>query len=389
MLTTNFKDIFSLLNIIFILSLNILSNVHSFTPESRGGHMATLVNDKIYFFGGSRPIPITSSEWNQTHQYNLSDEGTTVLGNGALRIFLVGGVQQNMKTFGYNTTNSSLWIYNINSQHWDTSGPGTYGPSLPRRRSTATVIDKNGVIYIFGGRVEVDTGSDVFTIFDDFLTFDTLLLKWSNLTNHPSKRSHTTATLMPDGKIIYIGGVTQSAPGEDAIRISMNDIYIFDTLDSTWSQKSALGDNIEPRLGHTALLDVKYEPFQYLSPQPSGIAPPPLAFHTATLYHNYMIVAFGNITNDSGSPTNTSSDVYLMNLLNYTWVTRFEKISPSNSTTTIDIKLISIIGGIVIFSGACIGIIVCFKHYKRRTNKNNKEENIIISKQILVIEQPH
>ncbi|CAG8680700.1 17020_t:CDS:2, partial [Dentiscutata heterogama] len=282
MLTTNFQVIFSLLGIIFVLFLN----VHSFKPEPRGGHMVTLANDRIYFFGGSRPIPMTSSVWNQTHQFNLSDEvfyldlsssfsvdlppftdlsatsrmpfgsekGTTVLGNRGIRIFLIGGVQQNMETFGYNTTNSSLWIYNINSQHWDTSGPGTYGPPLPRRRSTATVIDKNGVIYIYGGRVEVDTGSDVFTIFDDFFTFDTLLLKWSNLTDHPSKRSHASATLMPDGKIIYIGGVTQSAPGEDANRISMNDIYIFDTLDSTWSQKSALGNDIDPRLGHTALL---------------------------------------------------------------------------------------------------------------------------------------
>ncbi|CAG8762563.1 5864_t:CDS:2, partial [Racocetra persica] len=90
-------------------------------------------------------------------------------------------------------------------------------------------------------------------------------------------------------------------------------IYIFDTIASAWSQKSAVG-NIDPRVGHTALLapdnhtivilggsqsyalnqtisypvfvllDVKSEPFQYSSPQPSGISPPPLSFHTATLY---------------------------------------------------------------------------------------------------------
>ncbi|RIB03234.1 hypothetical protein C2G38_803625 [Gigaspora rosea] len=219
--------------------------------------MATLVNDRIYFFGGSRPIPITSPAWNQTHQYNLSDEvfylelsspftvnlppftdlsaisrmpfgcerGTTVLGNNGVRIFLVGGVQQNMETFGYNTTNSSLWIYNLNSQKWDTNGPGTYGPPLPRRRSTATVIDKNGVIYIFGGRVGVDTGSDVFIVLDDLFTLDTSLFEWSNLSlpNHPPKRNLCTATLLPYGKIIYIGGVTQNFPGGPPSRVSMNE----------------------------------------------------------------------------------------------------------------------------------------------------------------------
>ncbi|CAG8483299.1 7335_t:CDS:2, partial [Gigaspora rosea] len=81
MVTANFKDVFSLLGIIFILSLNVHSKVHSFKPEPRVGHMETLVNDRIYFFGG--------------------------------------GVQQDMKTFGNNATNSSLWSYNINSQRWD------------------------------------------------------------------------------------------------------------------------------------------------------------------------------------------------------------------------------------------------------------------------------
>ncbi|CAG8546178.1 15293_t:CDS:2 [Cetraspora pellucida] len=358
MLAMNSKDAFSMLKIIFILLLsqNFL-NVYSFKPEPRGGHMATLSNDKLYFIGGSRPIPTTSSAWNITHQFGLSDEvfylelsssftvdlppftdlsatsrvpfgcekGTMVLGVYGIRMYLVGGVQQDMTTFGYNTTNSSLWIYIVNSQKWDIPGPGTAGIPLPRRRSTATTIDKNGVIYIFGGRVEVDTGSNVFTIFDDFFTFDTVLLRWTNMSslpNLPYKRSHSTATLMPDGKIIYIGGVTQSIPGEPATRISMNEINIFDTIASVWSQKSALGI-VDPRVGHTSvlapdnrtivilggsqsyglnqttpypvfvLLDISSEPFQYSYPQPSGESPPPLAFHTATLYQNYMIVGFG------------------------------------------------------------------------------------------------
>ncbi|RIB29766.1 hypothetical protein C2G38_2055786, partial [Gigaspora rosea] len=253
--------------------------------------MATLVNNKIFFMGGSRPIPMNSPVWNQTHQFNLSDEvfyldlsssfnidsprftdlsdisrmpfgsekGSTVLGDSGQRIYLVGGVQQNMSTESYNASDSILWIYTINSQRWITSGPGTHGTLLPRRRSTATIINSKNVIYIFGGRVEIDTGSSVFTIYDDLFTFDTNLLEWNNLSlpNHPSKRSHCSATLMPDGRIIYIGGLTQSNPGEAAIRILMTEIYIFDTVQSTWSLKTANSRdsvNIGPRVGHTAVL---------------------------------------------------------------------------------------------------------------------------------------
>ncbi|CAG8692880.1 32944_t:CDS:2, partial [Racocetra persica] len=301
----------------FIFSLN----VRSFTPDPRGGHTAILVNDKIYFMGGSRPIPKTSSAWTPTHQFNLSDEvfyldlsswftinspfftdlsaisrmpfgnekGTTVLGTSGVRIFLIGGVQQDMTTFSYNGTNSSLWIYNVNSQRWDVPGPGTNGPPLPIRRSTATVISKNG------GRVEVDTASDVFTILEDFFTFDTLLLRWTNLTslsNHPYKRSHSTATLMPDGKIIYIGGVTQSIPGTPATRISMNEVTPDNHTIVILGGSQSYGLNETTPYPVFALLDIRSEPFQYSSPQPSGISPPPLSFHTATLYKDYMIVAF-------------------------------------------------------------------------------------------------
>ncbi|RIB26410.1 hypothetical protein C2G38_2065014 [Gigaspora rosea] len=406
--------------------------------------MATLVNNKIYFMGGSRPIPKNSTVWSQTHQYNLSDEvfyldlssrfnidsppftdlsdisrmpfgsekGSTVLGDSGQRIYLVSGLQQNMATFNYNASDSTLWIYTINSQHWHTSGPGTHGTLLPRRRSTATIINSKNVIYIFGGRVELDTGSSVFIIYDDLFTFDTNLLEWKNLSlpNHPSKRSHCTATLMPDGRIIYIGGVTQNNPGGDSIRILMTEIYIFDTVQSTWFFQTANSPdsvNIGPRVGHTAvlapdnhtivilggtqsygedqttaypvfvLLDVKSEPFQYSVPTPSGSIPPPLAFHTATLYQDYMIVAFGNITNDFGPPIDTSADIYLMNLSNpstYTWVTQFETTGTGTGTGAgtgpnwFAIIIASVVGVII---GIVIGIIIIAwrKRNPRRVNE--------------------
>ncbi|RIB18503.1 hypothetical protein C2G38_2184406 [Gigaspora rosea] len=359
--------------------------------------MATLVNNEIYFMGGSKPIPKNSPVWTQNHQYSLSDEvfslnisssftvdlppftdlsdrsrmpfgsekGTTVLGGNGQRIYLIGGVQQNMVTSDYNATNSILWIYTINTQQWNTSGSGTHGTLLPRRRSTGTIIDSKNIIYIFGGKVELDMGSSVFTIFDDLFTFDINLLEWKNLSlpNHPSKRSNGT-------------------------RLLMTEIYVFDTIQLTWSLKTAKSPdsvNIDPRVGHSAvlapdnhtivifggtqdgfaqitaypvfvLLNVKSE---YSAPTPSGPIPPPLAFHTATLYQSYMIVAFGNITNDFGPSNNTSAYVYLMDLSNYTWVTQFAPTDFGKSPSTELVIIICSIFGLLIIGAI---VLLCSIH---------------------------
>ncbi|KAF0427871.1 galactose oxidase [Gigaspora margarita] len=219
-----------------------------------------------------------------------------------------------------------------------------------------------------------------------------------SLPNHPSKRSHVTATLIPDGRFIYIGGVTQSNPGDNGARLLM-----------TETANSPNSVNIDPRVGHTAvlgitrlsyychfggtqdgfaqitaypvfiLLDVKSEPFQYLAPTPSGSAPPPLAFHTATLYQKYMIVAFGNITNDFGPSNNTSAYVYLMDLSNYTWVTQFGELTPTDfrkttptdfgKTTPTELAIIicSIVASLLI-----IGAIVLFCYIRKEENEKYK-----------------
>ncbi|RIB26876.1 hypothetical protein C2G38_2162152 [Gigaspora rosea] len=79
-------------------------------------------------------------------------DGVTVLGNGGVHIFLLGGVQQDMKTFGNNATNSSLWSYNINSQRWDivvlpNPSPGEVANLI----SMNEVTPNNQTIFILGG----------------------------------------------------------------------------------------------------------------------------------------------------------------------------------------------------------------------------------------------
>src|SRR5690242_14789286 len=54
----------------------MIFGINSFTPEGRGGHVAAIVKDSIYFMGGSRRV----SDENEIKKkypirgYNLSDE---------------------------------------------------------------------------------------------------------------------------------------------------------------------------------------------------------------------------------------------------------------------------------------------------------------------------
>ncbi|CAG8494632.1 8886_t:CDS:2, partial [Gigaspora rosea] len=120
-----------------------------------------------------------------------------------------------------------------------------------------------------------------------------------SLPNNLSKRYQSTTTLMPDGKIIYIGGLSQSNPGDNVTRIFITEVtpnnYTIVILEETQSYGN--GQTISCPV--FILLNVKSEPFQYSAFTPSGSIPPPLVFCTATLYQGYMIVAFGNDLSES------------------------------------------------------------------------------------------
>ncbi|CAG8702167.1 18190_t:CDS:2, partial [Racocetra persica] len=365
----------------------------------RGGHEAVLLKNTIYFMGGSHAIPNASPFKSSIRGYNLSNEifyldlaspfsttsppyvdlsGTSarlqygnekstalVGGPSNEEIHLVGGVQQNLTLLDqidhnattttnqtlminelfktWNSTNQTIFIYRPTARIWmSPESVANIGAPTIRRRSTSTVISK-GIIYIFSGRAEIDTGSPTFTCFNDLYTYDTVLSRWNKIdaSNAPTPRSHSAAVLLPDGKILYIGGVSQTTPGEDATPIDMKIIPVFDTNSSTWSTEQAeFGSTyIQPRTGHSAtlapdntsiiiiggtssyvrnettakpvmvLLDISKKPYTYSElnvPGASGAKAPPLAYHSVTSYQNYMIVAYGNITNDVSPSVETN-----------------------------------------------------------------------------------
>ncbi|CAG8762846.1 46028_t:CDS:2, partial [Gigaspora margarita] len=163
--------------------------------------------------------------------------------------------------------------------------------------------------------------------------FDLITYSWNvnTLPNQPVSRRQHTATLIPDGKIIFIGGM--NTPD-----IAQLDIY--DTIANQWSQKIAIkSGNVSARYGHTATLTpnnrsiIVYGGLSYNLNQsiggiaildlttyiwtnstPSGDQPASPNLHTAAIYKNYIIFAFGAF--GIGSNNNYSSAVNILDISN-------------------------------------------------------------------------
>ncbi|CAG8823680.1 20537_t:CDS:2, partial [Racocetra persica] len=176
-------------------------------------------------------------------------------------------------------------------------------------------------------------------------------------------------------------------------------ISVFDTNSLTCSSKQATGILIQARVGHTAtltqennaiiiiggtssmvknatavypvfiMLDIKTEPYEYSELKDSGIRPPTLAFHTVNLYRNYMIVAFGNITNDKSESVKTNPSIYLLCLPRLEWVTTF---TPGYTCPIIIIPILPIIVSTVAFYVVFIATTVAIIKINHQSLLDNK-----------------
>jgi hypothetical protein len=83
------------------------------------------------------------------------------------------------------------------------------GTTPDRRRFSSSVCDDNARMYIFGGSTSPEMGMPL-VFRNDFDILDTTKLVWSegNKLNLPVPVDAHTATLLPNGRIVYIGGST-------------------------------------------------------------------------------------------------------------------------------------------------------------------------------------
>lgn len=212
-----------LFNLIQFLLIEINGLAVTFKPTLRHLHAATVIDNKLYILSGiddnigeplglvgiggkqffyldvSTPFDTQTLYWHDLTSSNIvpSQIGVTAVKGGANNntLILYGGrnltkIESKPLVYAYDTQGNSWHI------------PTISGENYIKRRSLTAVVDYQGKVYLFGGKL---LGFDSFV--NDMITLDTINFRWGkgNSINAPTSRINYGATLLPNQNIIYIG----------------------------------------------------------------------------------------------------------------------------------------------------------------------------------------
>ncbi|RUS16093.1 hypothetical protein BC938DRAFT_476708, partial [Jimgerdemannia flammicorona] len=229
--------------------------------------------------------------------------------------------------------NQTLFIYDTGNSAWSNPIPKTPEPSRRSEHTLSTRSD-TGIAYLFGG---VPLTADLYSL--DTITLAWTLLTSSNTSATPSPRFHHTSTLLPDGRLIVLGGFDGTA------MIDMHQIWSYDTNTGKWTLSNTTGsftptsrrDHVAVAtrdgkiilhggtdlafmvfMSDVAVLDCSGTSYVWNAPQIKGNAPAGRYTHTATMAGTNMIVAFGFLANQTGD-----SNIYILDTTNFTWLDNY------------------------------------------------------------------
>ncbi|KAF0549481.1 galactose oxidase [Gigaspora margarita] len=304
-------------------------------PSPRCQQTSTLVSTRLYFFGGNTGIIVSNEVWylDLSSSFNISTPpwhsdvvmpvgynfGTSCLSPiDNSTVFLIGGRTWIVNTHNFSYT-SSVYKFDSKVSQWTTPTINNFNSSFETRQEMQSVIDNNGKIFVFG---RANYNSSTTFCYNDMNILDITIMTWSTPTQSQSVLTYLdyTATLLPNGLIVYIGG--RSGSSTSTSPNNMSQIQVFDTKSYTWSIKPASGSTIASRECHSAVLtqdeniiiyggslydssgSIAYalsdiavlntNSWAWSVPSVSGTGAPPLTQHSAVLYKNYMILAFGS-----------------------------------------------------------------------------------------------
>ncbi|RHZ81919.1 hypothetical protein Glove_116g51 [Diversispora epigaea] len=402
--------------LIFCITLSI-NSILCYVPEPRIGHNSVIIHNRLLVFGGLKVNESTDKSYyemvyidlikpfdSKNQSWYLVEEGNlpvyTFLSTSIVStldddiIYLIGGYRINITT-NENDYSNLVYMYNYSTTRWTPLKVDNVTP----RQEIMGVINNEGTIYIFGGANVANYKEKAGTLYSDMQIFNVSTMFWSKLDiiyNLPSPRNAYTANMLKNGIIVYLGGIefdkgtfkNESEFILGASYSSMKTIRLFDTLKSEWVQMNVIGgDDISPRIYHSsvlttdgyiiilggggnaqnttpklAILDTNKDIYEWTIPTSSNSSPG-LFGHTANLYGNYMICAFGYDLDNS----DLNSQIYLFDVSNYTWVTTYNPpITTTNVTTKSALRIgLGVAGGVVLIILVSIGVIV-FKRYKTK-----------------------
>ncbi|CAG8561197.1 6301_t:CDS:2 [Ambispora leptoticha] len=387
---------------------NLALNIGGIDPASlpRDGSNAALIGKKIYFIGGKTTPPqkINTYLLDLTSDFIVTKPNFVEVfgfGNGNISspvwtaacvkkedetIYIFGGSDASQSTLPKVNTMYTIKLSNDTFLDWTTSLPNQ-GEAWPSARDgIVPVIDNLSRIFIWGGFNEEQDNKTMYV-------FESSNWKSYIFDNAPNPRASYSATLLDDGRIIYIGGISRSPYPE----VNFFELLIFDTIKLEWNIQISKSDNGKPiknRAHHSALLHTDsisiilyggvYEPIENQIPNDDSLyilntktwtwsqqSIPSLPYmnvtrnHTAVMYDGYMIIALGVYGDGFLTPEVKVMDV--TNLSSLAWVPTYKvrtiPTTGSTNITTEDEKQINKMliigctfgGGLVI-----IAFVLCF-----------------------------
>ena len=221
--------------------------------QARAGHTATILPDgRVLIVGGERSRsnanslssaeiydPRTNS-WSSGPAMNLGRRGhtATVLPSG--QILVVGGdtVQPGMPASATN----SVELFDAATNTWRIGAT----TSLGREHHTATILPDGRVLIVGGETTDPATGQP--RVLASAELYDPQMNSWSQVGDLGRPLVGHTATVLPDGRVVVSGGETLAADGQRDVTPA---VEIFDPSSGSWTETGSLTTG---RAGHTANL---------------------------------------------------------------------------------------------------------------------------------------
>lgn|GEM_PF-3532249 len=192
----------------------------------------------------------------------------------------------------------------------DSNGLSTVYPGIQRARSGyATITLPTGTVLVLGGS---DSSGTV--VLDDVIAWSPLEQRWTSRRALPTPRTHATATLLEDGRVLVVGG--SNTVGQ---ALATTDLY--DPTCNRWQPGPALST---PRADHTATLLADGDVLvaggcdaasaERWSVAANTWSPVPMNMsrrsHTATLLPNGSVLIAGGISSD-GARSIQTTEIYV------------------------------------------------------------------------------
>ncbi|RGB41036.1 hypothetical protein C1646_752556 [Rhizophagus diaphanus] len=366
-MTRNSSVLFILLILLQVL-VKVNCQMAPFNSSISDLHTATLIDNKLYILGGRNikdnyvkeffyldvSVPFNTQElsWQDLSNINMVPPHTSAAsvkgGPNNDTLFLYGGTTDDQ-------TMALVYTFDSRSVVW--SIPKIAGFNTVRKSSLTGIINYDGKMYLWSGE------TNALNYVNEMLILDTINLNWSkgSIINAPTPRVNYGGILLPNNKIIYMGGdndYTVSTSYSDTLNIingsalTLSEIYIYDMINDNWDTKVTSGKIPSNRAGFSAILGLDGKRiiifggyfinpgyldttlyvldlvnYNWYIPKISGKIPKPRTLHKTNVIGKYMVISFGY-----GYDKTVESDILLLDISNdeeYIWTTIFDPKMPS------------------------------------------------------------